>query len=122
MRSARAMQQAIQYITKTCGIQNYKVRIAGKIDDVELAEAKRAEGGSIPYSTWLCHVEYCKTTAHTRSGTVGVKVWIYRNKEEWTGRGPPPPPPTRREVLEAAGLPQLDEFTDKKMSLMSTKR
>ena len=61
-------------------------------------------------------MEYCKTTAHTKFGCVGVKVWIYRNKDKPKGGGPPPPPPTRQEVLAKAGLPQLSELDNKKVN------
>ena len=59
------------------GAEGVKVRISGRIGGVEIARSEQYMEGKIPLHTLRAKVDYATSTAITRSGTVGVKVWVY---------------------------------------------
>lgn len=68
----KAMDLAIQ-----SGAKGIKVRISGRIGGVEIARSEQYIVGKVPLHTLRAKIDYATSTAFTRSGTVGVKVWVY---------------------------------------------
>lgn len=68
----KAMDLAIQ-----SGAQGVKVRISGRIAGAEIARSEQYIVGKVPLHTLRAKIDYATSTAFTRSGTVGVKVWVY---------------------------------------------
>ena len=68
----KAMDLAMQ-----SGAQGVKVRISGRIAGAEIARSEQYIGGKVPLHTLRAKIDYATSTAFTRSGTVGVKVWVY---------------------------------------------
>ncbi|MFN4227776.1 MAG: 30S ribosomal protein S3 [Candidatus Ratteibacteria bacterium] len=68
----KAMDLAMQ-----SGAKGIKVRISGRIAGVEIARSEQYIMGKVPLHTLRAKIDYATSTAFTRSGTVGVKVWIY---------------------------------------------
>ncbi|MGB9677467.1 MAG: 30S ribosomal protein S3 [Candidatus Ratteibacteria bacterium] len=68
----KAMDLAIQ-----SGAKGIKVRISGRIGGVEIARSEQYILGKVPLHTLRAKIDYATSTAFTRSGTVGVKVWVY---------------------------------------------
>ncbi|HOK56689.1 MAG TPA: 30S ribosomal protein S3 [bacterium] len=68
----KAMDLAIQ-----SGAKGIKVRISGRIGGVEIARSEQYILGKVSLHTLRAKIDYATSTAFTRSGTVGVKVWVY---------------------------------------------
>ncbi len=68
----KAMALAIQ-----SGAKGIKVRISGRIGGVEIARSEQYKEGKIPLHTLRAKIDYANSTAFIRSGTIGVKVWVY---------------------------------------------
>lgn len=68
----KAMDLAMQ-----SGAKGIKVRISGRIGGVEIARSEQYIVGKVPLHTLRAKIDYATSTAFTRSGTVGVKVWVY---------------------------------------------
>ncbi len=68
----KAMDLAMQ-----SGAQGVKVRISGRIAGAEIARSEQYIVGKVPLHTLRAKIDYATSTAFTRSGTVGVKVWVY---------------------------------------------
>lgn len=68
----KAMDLAMQ-----SGAKGIKVRISGRIAGVEIARSEQYIVGKVPLHTLRAKIDYATATAFIRSGTVGVKVWVY---------------------------------------------
>ncbi|MDP2629892.1 MAG: 30S ribosomal protein S3 [Candidatus Uhrbacteria bacterium] len=73
----RVMKQVIDRVSKG-GAQGVKVRISGRLNGAEIANVETLHNGKIPLHTLRAHIDYSRGAAHTLSGVVGVKVWIYK--------------------------------------------
>lgn len=68
----KAMALAIQ-----SGAQGIKVRISGRIGGAEIARSEVYKEGKVPLHTLRAKIDYAISVAFLRSGTVGIKVWVY---------------------------------------------
>jgi small subunit ribosomal protein S3 len=68
----KAMDLAMQ-----SGAKGIKVRISGRIAGAEIARSEQYIQGKVPLHTLRAKIDYATSTAFTRSGTVGIKVWVY---------------------------------------------
>jgi small subunit ribosomal protein S3 len=62
----------------TAGANGVKIKLAGRIAGAEISRRETYKTGSIPLSTIREQVEYAEVPALTKSGYIGVKVWIYK--------------------------------------------
>ena len=69
--------------TMQAGAKGIKVILSGRINGAEIArrESYAAPGGSVPLQTLRADIDYAQVPALTRSGYIGVKVWIYRGEK-----------------------------------------
>lgn len=83
MPSRRVVKRAIERCTQS-GAKGVKVLVAGRINGAEIArrETYYAPGGSVPLQTLRADIDYAQVPALTRSGYIGIKVWIYRGEKE----------------------------------------
>ena len=58
------------------GAKGVKVRLAGRIGGAEIARQEKYSKGTVPTSTIRVPIDYADYPALTKSGYVGVKVWI----------------------------------------------
>ena len=72
----KAMERVIQ-----AGGKGVKVLLAGRINGAEISRREPYHIGSIPLQTLRADIDYAQVPALTRSGYVGVKVWIYRGEK-----------------------------------------
>lgn len=78
---------ARRVVTKTLertmagGAKGIKVQLAGRVGGAEIGRREKYKAGSIPLSTLRADVDYAHVPALTRSGYVGVKVWIYKGEK-----------------------------------------
>lgn len=79
MSAARVMNQAVERVMRA-GAKGVKVVLSGRINGAEIARRESKFVGSIPLHTLRADIDYVHYPALTKSGYVGVKVWI--NKGE----------------------------------------
>lgn len=74
----RVATKAIEKIMASGG-KGAKIRLSGRVNGAEISrhELYKSSTGSVPTQTLRAKIDYAQIPAHTRSGFVGVKVWIY---------------------------------------------
>ncbi len=72
----RLMKQAIEK-TMQSGARGVKVVLAGRVGGAEIHRTVKEIAGTIPLSTIRAKIDYASCPSLTRSGYVGVKVWIH---------------------------------------------
>lgn len=77
--AARVMNQAVERVMQA-GAKGVKVALSGRIGGAEIARREWKALGSIPLHTLRANIDFAIYPALTKSGYVGVKVWI--NKGE----------------------------------------
>lgn len=63
---------------KSAGAKGIKVSLSGRIGGAEISRRETYKIGSIPLSTIREDVDFAKIPSLTKSGYIGVKVWICR--------------------------------------------
>jgi len=66
--------------TMTAGAKGIKVALGGRIKGAEIARHEKFASGKIPLQTLRAKIDYASLPAFTRSGYVGIKVWIYQGE------------------------------------------
>ncbi len=61
---------------KEAGAKGIKIQLGGRIAGAEISRREKYSEGTIPTSTIREDVEFAKFPALTKSGYIGVKVWI----------------------------------------------
>ncbi|MDO8499033.1 MAG: 30S ribosomal protein S3 [bacterium] len=79
MPAARIMNQAMERVMHA-GAKGVKVVLSGRIGGAEIARRESKFKGSVPLHTLRADIDFTSYPALTKSGYVGVKVWI--NKGE----------------------------------------
>ena len=74
----RAMKRVVEEAIKM-GAAGIRVQCAGRLGGAEIARKEWYLEGSVPLHTIDANIDYAQVTAHTKSGTIGVKVWINRD-------------------------------------------
>jgi len=77
----RACLQSVDRVM-TAGAKGVKIKLAGRIAGAEIARRETYKAGSIPLSTIREEVDYAEVPSLTKSGYIGIKVWIYKNPEQ----------------------------------------
>lgn len=75
----RAMKRAIASAMRM-GAKGIKVMCAGRLGGAEIARREWYREGRVPLHTLRADIDYAESTAFTTSGTVGVKVWIFKGE------------------------------------------
>lgn len=79
MPAARVMNQALDRVMRA-GAKGVKVALSGRIGGAEIARREWKFAGSIPLHTLRADIDFAAYPALTKSGYVGVKVWINRGE------------------------------------------
>ncbi len=77
MPQKRICNQAVERVM-SAGAKGVKVMLAGRIGGAEIARREKYQAGTVPLSTIREEVDFAIAPALTKSGYVGVKVWICR--------------------------------------------
>jgi len=81
----RVVTKAIER-TMSAGAKGMKVILSGRIAGAEIARREtfgdKGKTGTIPSQTLRADIDYAHVPAFTRSGYIGVKVWIYKGEKE----------------------------------------
>lgn len=75
----RAVNQALEKVM-AAGAKGVKIQLSGRIGGAEIGRSEKYFRGSVPTQTLRANIDYFETPAKTRSGYVGIKVWIYRGE------------------------------------------
>lgn len=71
-------------ITKTiervmgAGAKGIRVTLSGRIAGAEIARTEKFAEGKVPLQTLRAKIDYAQVSALTKSGYIGVKVWIHK--------------------------------------------
>lgn len=75
----RAVNQAMERVMQA-GAKGVKISLAGRIGGAEIGRTEKYFEGSVPTQTLRANIDYYHEPSLTRSGYVGVKVWIYKGE------------------------------------------
>ncbi len=75
----RAVSQALEKVM-TAGAKGVKIALSGRIGGAEIGRSEKYAEGSVPTQTLRANIDYSSQNARTRSGYVGVKVWINKGQ------------------------------------------
>jgi len=81
MPPKRVAKQAIERVMNA-GAKGVKIALTGRISGAEIARREKYLQGSVPLQTIRKNIDYATAPSLTRSGYVGVKVWIYKEDKE----------------------------------------
>jgi small subunit ribosomal protein S3 len=74
----RAMKRVVEEAIKM-GAAGIRVQCSGRLGGNEIARKEWYLEGSVPLHTISANIDYAQETANTKSGTIGVKVWINKD-------------------------------------------
>ena len=75
----RAVAQALEKVMQS-GAKGVKIALSGRIAGAEIGRTEKYSTGKVPTQTLRAIVDYYQVPAKTKSGYVGVKVWIYKGE------------------------------------------
>ncbi|YP_008592527.1 ribosomal protein S3 (chloroplast) [Andrographis paniculata] len=77
----KAMKKAVE-LTEQADTKGIQVQIAGRIDGKEIARVEWIREGRVPLQTIRAKINYCSYRVRTIYGILGIKIWIFIDKEE----------------------------------------
>lgn len=77
----RAISQALSRVMGA-GAKGIKIVLAGRIAGAEIGRKEKYEDGTVPTQTLRADIDYAQEPALTKSGYVGIKVWIHRGEKQ----------------------------------------
>nr|YP_010692270.1 ribosomal protein S3 [Utricularia adpressa]UWM94353.1 ribosomal protein S3 [Utricularia adpressa] len=77
----KAIKKAIE-LTEQAETKGIQIQIAGRIDGKEIARVEWIREGRVPLQTIRAQIDYCSYTVRTIYGVLGIKIWIFIQKEE----------------------------------------
>jgi small subunit ribosomal protein S3 len=73
----RTMERVIQ-----SGAKGIKIELSGRIGGSDIARREKYHTGPVPTQTMRGNIDYAQVPALLKRGYVGVKVWIYKTRED----------------------------------------
>lgn len=73
----RVANQALERVMSS-GARGVRIVLAGRIAGAEIARREKFQAGSVPLSTIREEIDFAAVPSLTKSGYIGVKVWICR--------------------------------------------
>jgi len=75
----RAVKMAVGNAMRA-GAEGIKIQVSGRLNGAEMARKEMYKEGRTPLHTFRADIDYCQTSALTKVGQIGVKVWICRGE------------------------------------------
>ena len=75
----RSVKKSIQS-TMSMGAEGIKIRVAGRLNGIDIARAETFKEGRIPLHTLRSNIDYAHVEASTSYGIIGIKVWIFKGE------------------------------------------
>jgi len=73
----QAMEKAI-----AAGAKGIKIIFSGRINGAEIGRTEKYTNGTVPTQTLRADIDYAEKPALTRSGFVGIKVYVYKGERQ----------------------------------------
>ena len=114
----RAMKQAILR-TMRSGAKGIRLYAGGRLRGAEMARREQDREGRVPLHTLRADIDFGRATAKTTFGSIGIKVWVYKDLVSPAQRRlapaeepvPQPEPVTpQAEIIEAVAEPQAAQI------------
>ncbi len=80
MPPKRIMKKSVE-AAMAAGAKGIRIRLGGRINGAEIARIEKEQEGVIPLSTIKEKIDFAAYPAATKSGYIGIKVWICLPKE-----------------------------------------
>jgi len=77
----RAALSVLEKIMES-GALGAKIVLSGRIDGAEISRTVKFTQGSMPAQTLRADIDYAEKPALTKSGYVGIKIWIYKGEKK----------------------------------------
>ena len=77
----RAIAQALQKAMDG-GAKGIKIQLSGRIGGAEIGRQEKYFKGNVPTQTLRADIDYAQIPSPTRSGYVGIKVWIFKGEKK----------------------------------------
>jgi len=71
----RVVSMALEKVM-SAGAKGVRVKLAGRIAGAEISRREKYQTGTIPLQTLRADIDYASVPSLTKSGYIGVKVWI----------------------------------------------
>jgi small subunit ribosomal protein S3 len=81
MSAKRVMMQSVDKVMRA-GAKGVRILLSGRINGAEIARKESAKEGTIPLHTLRADIDFATVAAFTKSGYVGIKVWINRGSRK----------------------------------------
>ena len=75
----RAIKMAIAS-TMRMGAEGIKIQISGRLNGAEMARSEMYKEGRTPQHTLRADIDYARSEALTKTGLIGIKVWICKGE------------------------------------------
>ena len=75
MPAKRILRQMVEKVM-SAGAKGVKIRLGGRINGAEIARVEHSQAGVLPLSSIKEKIDFATVPVLTRSGYIGVKVWI----------------------------------------------
>ncbi len=82
----RAMKKAVSQ-ARQAGVKGVRISSAGRLGGAEMARTEWYREGRVPLHTLKADIDYGVAEANTKSGKIGVKVWVYLGDVPLKGKG-----------------------------------
>ena len=74
----RVVKKIIEQVMQA-GALGINVVLSGRINGAEIGRTEKFADGSVPRQTLRAEIDFARVAVHTKSGFVGVKVWIHKS-------------------------------------------
>ena len=64
--------------TMRAGAKGVRIEMAGRLNGAEMSRREKESIGSVPLHTLRADIDFAQVNAHTPTGIIGIKVWIYK--------------------------------------------
>nr|YP_009731792.1 ribosomal protein S3 [Siphonostegia chinensis]QHR84986.1 ribosomal protein S3 [Siphonostegia chinensis] len=77
----KAMKRAIE-LAKKADTKGIQIQISGRLNGKDIARVEWIREGRVPRQTIRAKIDYCSYPVRTFYGVLGIKIWIFIDKEE----------------------------------------
>ncbi|MDR1528197.1 MAG: 30S ribosomal protein S3 [Puniceicoccales bacterium] len=77
----RALKKVVQS-AMSFGADGIRVRCSGRLGGAEIARTEEQKEGCVPLHTLRANIDYGFAEANTSAGKIGIKCWVFNQKEE----------------------------------------
>nr|YP_010296963.1 ribosomal protein S3 [Ceriops zippeliana]UMI33626.1 ribosomal protein S3 [Ceriops zippeliana] len=77
----KAIKKAIE-LTEQTDTKGIQIQIGGRLDGKEIARVEWIREGRVPLQTIRAKIDYCSYTVRTLYGVLGIKIWLFVDKNK----------------------------------------